>query len=899
MRTTMFSRFGAFFIAFLYFLIGILWIYFSDSAVEMITQSSNELKTLQTYKGFFYVFSTSILLYFLILRFLYAQGREYNNHLQTIESKAKLEISLQKTNQMYHDLFDNMLDSVAHCRMIYENGLPIDYEYINVNKIFESMTGLHDVIGRKTSEFIPQYAEENSDSLRIFGEVASTGNPCKWEHYLKAIDQWYNFSIYSPNHGEFIVISANVTSEKKAQIERNRSNALLKAIINSTPDAIFIKDIEGKYLLFNHAASEITLKSEHEAIGNTDEALFTPEVAKTLREMDKNILKEKVIKSQEEQTITLTGDKKIFYSTKGPIYNEDGSLLGIFGISRDITEYKLTGIQLLKQKTMFDNIAEGVYAVDMEDRCTYMNFAGLKLLGLDESDILGEFPRDVFHYNIYNGKYYSAEECPIQIAVFNGETTNIEHRFHRKDGSAFAVHLTVSPIIFEKNRIGSVITFEDITQQQIDQDRILDEKDRYNYLAHHDELTNLPNRLSLIKHMDHVVGSDKKTAFIFLDLDGFKEINDSYGHRVGDMLLIEVTKLLKEVFPIDSYIVRTGGDEFVIIVSCQDDQSQLESMMIHLADMLNKPFSIDAKDIYITASVGIAFYPNDANNSEDLMRYADLAMYEAKNSGKNTFSIYNSALREKTMYRMSILTNLKKALKSNELELYFQPQVDPNTHKIIGTEALLRWFSPEGMISPSDFIPIAEESGLIIEIGKFVLKESCKTAKKWADAGILTGRIAVNVAASEFIHTNFVAILKSIIDDTQCKPEWIELEITERSILSDPQKVIVVLDELRTMGFHVSIDDFGTGYSSLSYLKNLPIDKLKIDISFVRNITREPKNQTIVKIIIALAKGLDMKVLAEGVETLEEMEFLRDNGVDSIQGYYYHKPMSVKNIENL
>ncbi|MDD2830332.1 MAG: EAL domain-containing protein [Sulfuricurvum sp.] len=899
MQTKMYSRSNAFLIAFLYFFIGIFWIYFSDGAVEIIALSTNDLKTLQTYKGFFYVFSTSILLYFLVSRFLNAQFKEYALHLQTLKSKSELEISLHKTNQMYHDLFDNMLDSIAHCRMIYENGIPVDYEYINVNKIFESMTGLHDVIGRKISEFIPEYTQENPDSLRVFGEVASSGKPCKWEHYLKALDQWYNFSIYSPNHGEFIVISANVTSEKKAQIELNRSNALLKTIINSTPDAIFVKDIEGKYLLFNHAASELAGKSEDEAIGNTDEVLFTPEGAKALREMDQTILKEKVIRSQEEQAITLSGDKKVFYSTKGPIYNEDGSLLGIFGISHDITEHKQNEIQLLKQKTMFDNIAEGVYAVDLDDRCNYINFAGLKLLGLSESDILGQFPHDVFHYNIYDGKYYSREECPIQIAVLNGETAYIEHRFHRKDGSVFPVHMSVSPVIFETNIIGSVITFEDITQQQIDQDHILDEKERYDYLAHHDELTSLPNRLSLNEYMNHVVSLNKKIAFMFLDLDGFKEVNDSYGHRFGDKLLIEMTKLFKELFPIDSYIVRTGGDEFVIIVPSEGEHLQIESMMINLANMLDKPFHIDAKDIYITASIGIAFYPKDAKNSEELMRCADSAMYEAKNSGKNTFSIYKSVLTEKAVTRMSILTNLKKALINNELELYYQPQVDPNTREIIGTEALLRWFSPDGMISPSDFIPIAEESGLIIELGKFVLKESCKTAKKWADAGILSGRIAVNVAARQFIHSDFIAILKAIIDDAKCEPEWIEIEITERSILSDPEKVIVILDELRIMGFHVSIDDFGTGYSSLSYLKNLPINKLKIDISFVRNIMSEPKNQTIVKTIIALAKGLEIEVLAEGVETIDEMEFLRDNGIDSIQGYYYHRPMSAKNIEDL
>jgi len=301
----------------------------------------------------------------------------------------------------------------------------------------------------------------------------------------------------------------------------------------------------------------------------------------------------------------------------------------------------------------------------------------------------------------------------------------------------------------------------------------------------------------------------------------------------------------------------------------------------------------------VTASIGIAMYPDDAQSTEELLKCADAAMYNAKNLGKNTFSFYNSALTDQVLYRMMITTNLKKAISNHELVLYFQPQVDPKSGAIVGSEALLRWFSPQGNISPSDFIPIAEESGLILEIGEFVLKESFKIAKRWADKKILKGRIAVNVAASQFIHTNFIALLEQISKDTHCRPEWIELEITERSILSNPEKVSLILEELRAKGFHVSIDDFGTGYSSLSYLKNLPIDKLKIDISFIRNITNEPKNQTIVKTIIALARGLEMEVVAEGVESTEEMAFLCANGIDSIQGYYYFKPASTNAMEEL
>lgn len=498
--------------------------------------------------------------------------------------------------------------------------------------------------------------------------------------------------------------------------------------------------------------------------------------------------------------------------------------------------------------------------------------------------------------------FYTPQSRPIiekavQDAITLGKPYDLELQIITAIGVYKWIRIVGSPLIEEGKVVKVQGVMQDITRQKEDQIRIIMEKERYDHLAHYDELTGLPNHLSLHEYMETQFLFTTPLAFMFLDLDAFKEINDSYGHVFGDRLLIEVTQLLQKTFPSGSFIVRTGGDEFVIVVQCHGDTNLIDTLMAQLSSMFKVPFLIDDREVYITASIGIARYPGDAQSTEDLLQCADTAMYNAKKMGKNTFSFYNSGLTEQAIYRMRIATNLKKALSNRELELYFQPQVNPHSDLIVGTEALIRWFSPEGPISPADFIPIAEESGLILEVGEFVLSESFKAAKRWADADLLAGRIAVNIAANQFTHTHFIAILDEIMEETHCDPQWIELEITERSILIDPDKVIIILKELRSKGFHVSIDDFGTGYSSLSYLKNLPIDKLKIDISFVRSIMRELKNQTIVKAIIALAKGLNMEVLAEGVETREEMEFLRDNGIDSIQGYYYYKPASREAIE--
>ncbi|MDD5053030.1 MAG: EAL domain-containing protein [Sulfuricurvum sp.] len=639
---------NAFLTSLIYFIFAILWIYFSDNLVEIISSSRHEMHLIQTYKGFFFVLITSILLFFLMFNFLSLQHKEYVKHLQTLEQQSTLEESIQLSNEMYRALFENMLDSVAHCRMIYDNGVPVDFEYLNVNAIFESMTGLHDPIGRNVSDFIPQYAQENPDSLAIFNEIALGGAPRKWEHYLKALNKWFSFSLYSLKKGEFIVIAADITERKQSQILMN------------------------------------------------------------------------------------------------------------------------------------------------------------------------------------------------------------------------------------------------------------EEKERYDYIAHHDLLTNLPNRFSLIEMLQKKISHENSDPFalLFLDLDGFKEINDSYGHPFGDRLLIKFTHLLQKVFTHEMVIVRTGGDEFLILMPTIDQQF-IQKKIRSLMKKMSVPFIINQTEVYITASIGIAFYPENGISMEEILKNADTAMYNAKKMGKNTYSFYDNQFTHEILEKTIIYTNLKKALSTHELQLYFQPQIEPETEKVIGVEALIRWFSGNESIPPSLFIPIAEERGLIIDIGTFVLEEGFLTASRWYKEGILPNRIAINVSARQLIHPHFMTLLNHLLNKTHCNPEWIELEITESSILENPEKMIALLTKIKNKGFHISIDDFGTGYSSLSYLKNLPIDKLKIDISFIRNITYEPKNQTIVKAIIALAKGLGLSVLAEGVEMVEELTFLQQNAIDSIQGFYYHKPMDSKKIEAL
>lgn len=557
--------------------------------------------------------------------------------------------------------------------------------------------------------------------------------------------------------------------------------------------------------------------------------------------------------------------------------------------SRHIQEQESNRLQLSQQNillnSLLNNSPDAIIIKGLDRRYIIVNEAAARFSGLSANEVIGKTADDIF---------------PSETAqMINGIDNDLldkksfieqEEIMVMPNGNTHINWVIKGVLSTENNEVFGIYgIYRDITKIRENEKAILQAKERYDYMAHHDPLTDLPNRLSLIEILQAKSSATPTIPFalIFLDLDGFKEINDSFGHRFGDQILILFSKLIKELFPENTLILRTGGDEFVILIESKIDHNSIQMHLNRLIQTLNDPFNIDQIDVYITASIGISLYPDDTSNPEELLQKADAAMYKAKSIGRNTYNFYNEGLTQEVLERTTLASNLKKAIANGELTLYYQPQVNPHSGNITGVEALVRWSTDEGMIPPSLFIPIAEERGLIIDLGDFVLEEGFKTAVTWANKGIFNGRIAINISAKQLIHPNFLFRLEELLYKTGCSPEWIELEITESSILEYPEKIIALLSVIKSKGFKISIDDFGTGYSSLSYLKHLPIDKLKIDISFVRNITMEPKNQTIIKTIIALAQGLGMTTVAEGVESAEEMDFLRENSIDTIQGYYY------------
>ncbi|MCP4266680.1 MAG: EAL domain-containing protein [Candidatus Brocadiaceae bacterium] len=413
--------------------------------------------------------------------------------------------------------------------------------------------------------------------------------------------------------------------------------------------------------------------------------------------------------------------------------------------------------------------------------------------------------------------------------------------------------------------------------------------------AFFDALTLLPNRNLFSNRLDHSIEqsrrNNEKLAIVFLDLDRFKYINDTLGHAVGDQLLQDVAKRLSDCARKSDTVARLGGDEFTLILPDISTSRGAAIVAQKILNALSKSFNLLNGEYTIGASIGISLYPLNGISSEELVKNADIAMYQAKQNGKNNYQFFTTEMNDKVVKRLAFENKLYKAVEQNEFILYYQPQTDMNFKKITGFEALIRWNLPnEGLIVPGEFIPIAEETGSIIQIGDWVMKEACSQNKFWEKAGFGNPRIAVNVSAKQFKQKGLVDLISNSLKETGLHPDFLELEITESCILENANIAIDMMHEIKEMGIHLSIDDFGVGFSSLNMLKNLPIDKLKIDRSFVNAVTTNADDATIVKSIISLAHNLDLKVIAEGVETREQLEFLRSHGCDEIQGYLVGKP---------
>lgn len=553
--------------------------------------------------------------------------------------------------------------------------------------------------------------------------------------------------------------------------------------------------------------------------------------------------------------------------------------------SAQISAYTQQEIQQL-----VDNAPIGITCISPQGKILWTNTAMLELLGYTPEESLGYDITEILVNNTSLQditRYLSTHE-----ALFNYEA-----HIRTKNNQIKSVLLDLNGY-WKNGKLLSIHCFlRDITERKKTDEQIY-------YLANHDPLTGLFNRAQLAVQMRTVLAMAKRhgqqVAILFFDLDGFKHVNDTLGHQFGDSLLIAVAQRLQSFIRSNDILARLGGDEFVLVATDIRHVDDVTQVVKKILAGFKLPFDLDGHAITITTSIGISLYPTDAETEETLLRYADTAMYRAKEMGKDNYQFYTQEMANKVLARVSLERGMRRALKKEEFSLYYQPQIDLITRQVIGVEALLRWHHPQkGLLQPAAFISIAEDNGLIVPMGEWVLETACQQMKIWQTAGYRTPKVAVNISPQQLREPRFAETILKILAAVDLEPQYLELEITESCVMRDPEQAIVTLKALRGLGVQLAIDDFGKGYSSLNYLKQFPLHRLKIDRSFIQNIPAVSGDTAIVEAIIAIAHRLKLKVMAEGVENHAQLEFLRTRRCDEIQGFFHSQPMSADMVIRL
>ena len=579
-----------------------------------------------------------------------------------------------------------------------------------------------------------------------------------------------------------------------------------------------------------------------------------------------------------------------------PHYDTENKIQGAIVCVRDMTKQRLAEDTLRLRDRAVEACNNGIVITDsrQEDNpIIYANPAFCAMCGYSLDEVLGQNPRFLFNNNLdqpgLNG---------IRDALRNKAGGDAVLLNYRKDGSSFWNHTHVAPVFDEKGQLTHYVGISNDVSEQVSY------ADELRYQATHDTLTGIANRSLLYDRLQQAISnSDRRKgnlAVLFIDIDRFKQINDTLGHGLGDELLKQIAERIEHRLRKGDTAARLSGDEFVAILNDVNDDNAAKQVAQNIHDAILKPFRLQGHEIITTCCIGISLYPSTSNDPETLLRHADIAMYRAKQKGRDAIELFTQEMSSATTERMNLETGLRRAMERNELRLEYQPQYELGSNRLIGAEALLRWYSPElNHVSPSKFIPVAEDTGLIVPIGKWVLEQACLQLKQWQDAGYDIPSVAVNVSGVQIHRSHFPETVRETLAKSALSATHLELEITESALMRQVETAIDVLDELNQLGISLTIDDFGTGYSSLNYLKRLPLNKLKIDKSFVMGIPDDTNDAAISRSIIALGKSLQMQVIAEGIETKQQYQFMSESGCNEGQGFYFSEPISATEFERL
>nr|WP_320048485.1 EAL domain-containing protein [uncultured Desulfuromonas sp.] len=721
---------------------------------------------------------------------------------------------------------------------------------------------------------------------------------------------------------------------ERIKIERQRDEELhfLQSLLDAIPNPVFYKDVNSRYLGCNRSYEDLLNKSRRDIIGHRAAEIMPPMRAVVAIREDNKVYESALSRTYESSIEEGRGSTRQVLFNKAPFFDRDGELAGLVGTIQDITSlremqsamqslvesavgftgsncYRRVAQQLCQWfdadcaivgrlqeggkvqslATIQDGVAIPAYSFNLSDTpCERVVGEGMCLMS---EGVMEHYPNCTLVSQMQAEGYVGTP-----IRDHHGEVIGILSVLSR--GKIKSLERAKDVLAIMAARVSAEI------ERELSEQRLRDNEDHLEYLVYHDVLTDLPNRQLFRDRLQHAISmaalGHYQVGVLFIDLDHFKKINDSLGHEIGDRLLCEVARRLRLCIGGLDTVARLSGDEFAIII---DQLNNIENVIL-IAQEVNRRLAevmvVEGYRLFLTVSIGISLYPGDGKDVISLLKSADAAMFKAKELGRDNYRFYTAGLNERVSELLVLEGALRQAVEKNHLVVYFQPQVELATQKIIGAEALVRWQHPEhGMIAPGDFIPMAEETGLIVSIGEWVLKQACLQARQWQQQGYPPIRISVNMSARQFRQKDLVPMVRRILKETGLNPEYLDLEITESIIMNDVDGAVERLVELHDLGIQLSIDDFGTGYSSLAYLKKFPIQYLKIDRSFVRDVIIDPNDAAIATAVIDLARNMNLKVIAEGIEEQDQHQFLLDRGCGYGQGYLFSRPVPAENFEQL
>ena len=824
-----------------------------------------------------------------------SQAEFQNTHRHAEDAEAALRESEAKTSTIIETIEDPYYEVDLHGNLVL------------CNSAFARLLGytMSEMAGINNRDL--QTPEAAVHVFNTFNEVYRTGVPAKgvdWAMLRKdgsAVLGEGSVQLVRNRNGEavgFRGILRDVTAHRQMQQALRESEEKYRSILETIEEAYYEVDLKGNLVLCNGAFCRMLGYKAEELIGKNNRSFQPPEAATTVFSIFNQVYRSGMpANSFDWVMLRKDGSRVLGEGSVQLVRDYQGNVTGFRGILRDVTERRRVEQALRESEARFRALthlsSDWYWEKDAELRYTRMEGRHEKAKSIQNS-FVGKRPWETELEVITDGGWQAHRSVldarePFRDVVMFRELA---------DGRPYYINVSGEPVF---DGTGMFSGYRGVSREITDQKMA---EERIKHLATHDALTGLPNRVMFSHLLTTAIPlaqrQRRSLAVLFIDLDRFKFINDTLGHEAGDKLLKKVTSRFKKALRASDVIARFGGDEFVVLVQDLSDTKHVVTIARKILSAAIRPVTLMGRECRVTASIGIAMYPQDGDNEQSLMKNADIAMYFAKEEGKNNFQFYSKDIKSQSLERLVLENNLRNALERNEFSLHYQAKLDLSNSTITGVEALLRWDNAElGSVPPAQFIPIAEETGMIVSIGKWVLRTACAQNVAWQRMGLPPICMAVNLSVRQFSDEHLLHDIAAILRETGMAPHLLELEITEGMVIHNPEHALKLLSAIKAMGVRLAIDDFGTGYSSLGQLKNFPIDTLKVDRSFIRDIATNSEDKAITEAIIAMGKTLSLTVVAEGVETMEQEAFLRENACDEMQGYYFSKPIPAAELEAL